>query len=81
MPVGKDYIEFQTVFSNCMSTQVQSLRDLYVDVAGEETLIDRQREVGPREPINASDDPSDEVSDYVRAHGLDDALEGAETEL
>lgn len=63
-----------------MSTKVDSLRNLYVEVAGEETLTEQQEEIGSREPIDASDDPADEVSRYARENGLEEALEGTEVE-
>lgn len=63
-----------------MSTQVEALRDLYVEVAGEETVTERQIDVGSRDPIEKESDPSDEVTQYVRENGLEDALDGAEVD-
>lgn len=62
-----------------MSTNVDSLRDLYVEVAGDETLTEQQEDVGSREPIESDEDPADEVSKYARENGLEEALEGLET--
>ncbi len=63
-----------------MSTKVDSLKDIYSEVAGDEVVVERQEDVGSREPIQSPDDPGEEVSSYVREDGLDDALEGLETE-
>lgn len=63
-----------------MSTRVESLRDLYVELTDEQTLTEPQVDVGSREPIDSTDDPGEEVTDYVREDGLSDALDGAEME-
>lgn len=61
-----------------MSTQVEALRDLYVELADEATLTEQQEDARSREPIDSADDPGGEVTQYVREDGLGDALEGSE---
>ncbi len=63
-----------------MSTKVDTLKDIYSEIAGDEVVVERQQDVGSREPIESPDDPGVEVSHYVREDGLQDALEGLEGE-
>lgn len=61
-----------------MSARVEALRDLYVEVAGTDTVTDAQEDHGPYEPIEDEATLSEEVSGYVREHGLDGALDSLE---
>lgn len=63
-----------------MSTQVDSLRSLYMELAGEEVIVERQEDVGSREAIDPDDDTQREVMNYVREDGLADALDGADND-
>lgn len=59
-----------------MST-TESLRDIYLEVAGEETITERQEEDTSRDPIDAgATELSAEVTQVLREDGLDDAVEG-----
>lgn len=60
-----------------MSTN--SLRDIYLDVADEETITERQEETPSSEPIDEGVAELEEsVSAAVLEDGLDDALDGVE---
>ena len=62
-----------------MSTQTDSLRELYLDIAGEETITEPQEEERSHAPIEAEEaDFERELSDFLRRDGLTDAVEGAE---
>ena len=64
-----------------MSADVEKLRNLYVELAGEETIVERQEGPKSRDPIDIVEDDVDaEVAKYLRNDGLDDAIAGAETE-
>jgi len=62
-----------------MST-TESLRDIYLEVAGEETITERQEEDTLRAPIGRGEtELEEEVTQALREDGLDDAVEGMET--
>ncbi len=62
-----------------MSADTDTLREIYMEVAEEPTVVERQEEEPSREPIEASESQLEaEVSSFARQHGLDDALEGVE---
>jgi hypothetical protein len=63
-----------------MSAKTESLRDLYLDVAGEETITERQEEGPSHEPIEEQDaDLERKVSTFTREDGLDDVVEQPST--
>lgn len=62
-----------------MSTDTDSLRDLYLDVTGEEEVTETQAEEPSHDPIEDDETAMAEVSDVVRRDGLEDAVAGAET--
>jgi len=62
-----------------MSTDTDSLRDLYLDVTGEEGVTETQEEEPSHDPIEGPETPMTEVSDVVQRDGLEDAVAGAET--
>lgn len=62
-----------------MSTDTDSLRDLYLDVTGEEEVTETQEEEPSHDPIESTEAAMAEVWDVVRRDGLDDAVAGAET--
>jgi len=62
-----------------MSTQTDKLRDIFVEVAGEETVTDEQAEEPSREPVEARDAAlAVEAVEPGRDDGLGDAVDGAE---
>lgn len=61
-----------------MATNTKTLRDLYLDVAGEETITEQQRDQFSHDPIE--DDETATVSAVVE-DGLDGAVDGAEVEF
>lgn len=64
-----------------MSVDTDSLRDLYLDVAGEEVLIEPQQEEPSHDPIEGPEAKLEaDVSAVARQDGLDDAVRGAEVE-
>lgn len=64
-----------------MSTKTESLRDLYLDVAGEETITESQQEEPSHDPIEAGETELEaKVSEFVREDGLEDAVDGADVE-
>ena len=64
-----------------MSADTDELRDLFVDVAGEETIIQHQTEEPSREPIEEHDtELAAEAAEVAREDGLADAVEGAEVD-
>lgn len=64
-----------------MSTDTADLRQLYLDVAGEETVTESQEEEPSHDPIEESEfELEAEVQAFTTQDGLDDALEGLETE-
>lgn len=59
-----------------MSAKTDSLRDIYLDVAGEETITERQQEDPSRDPIEGSvADLEREVRESARQDGLDEAVD------
>jgi len=75
------YIEVRTIKSMAMSVDTDSLRELYIDVAGEEVLTESQQEDPSHDPIGRSEAELEaDVSALVRRDGLDDAVQGAEFE-
>ena len=59
-----------------MSAKTDSLRDLYLNVAGEEPITEPQEEGPSRDPIEAREaDLEREISEFARQDGLEDALE------
>ena len=62
-----------------MSTDVDSLKEVYLNVAGDAPVIEQQQEEPSRDPVDTTQaDLEEEVSAFAREHGLDDALEGLE---
>ena len=62
-----------------MSTDTESLRDIYLDVAGEETITESQEEEPSHDPIEEGESELEaEISSMLREDGLDDAVDGAE---
>lgn len=60
-----------------MSTKTGELRDIFVSMSEDTTIIEEQQEHAVRDPLEAADDDLErEVSEYAREDGLDDALEG-----
>jgi len=65
-----------------MSTNTDTLRDIYLDVAGEETITEHQRDHPSLAPINEEEAEIEaEVSSVAMEDGLDDAVEGAEVDV
>lgn len=66
----------------CMSTTTDSLRDIYLDVAGEETITEHQQEDRSRDPIDDQEAELEaQVSAVAMEDGLDDAVAGAEVDV
>lgn len=64
-----------------MSTSTESLRDLYLEVTGEETITETQEEEPSRDPIGEGETELErEVSTLLREDGLDDAVDGVDVE-
>jgi len=62
-----------------MSTETNPLRELYLDIATEETLTESQEVSPSHEPIEESEREVEQVvADVARQDGLTDAVEGAE---
>jgi hypothetical protein len=65
-----------------MSTTTDSLRDIYLDVAGEETITEHQQEDRSRDPIDDEEAELEAVvSSVAMEDGLDDAVAGAEVDV
>ena len=63
-----------------MSAKTETLRDLYLDVTGEETITEPQKEGPSHEPIEERDaDLERKVSTFAREDGLDDVVEQPST--
>lgn len=59
-----------------MSGNTDELRDIFLDVAGEETLVEPQEETPSHDPVEERDAEIEEtVSVSVRNDGLDDAVD------
>jgi hypothetical protein len=64
-----------------MSTKTESLRDLYLDVAGAETITESQREEPSHDPIeDGGTELGAEVAEFIREDGLEDAVGGADVD-
>lgn len=62
-----------------MAAETDSLRELYLDVAGDETLTDSQEESPSHAPIEETETELERmVSDVLRDDGLADAVDGSE---
>ena len=78
---GKIYYEVQCIRLLLMSADTDELRQLYLDVAGEETVTETQEEDPSRDPIEEAESELEaEVQSFTTEHGLEDALDGIETE-
>ena len=65
-----------------MSTRTESLRNLYLEVTGEETITETQEEEPSRDPIGEGEtELEQEVSTLLREDGLDDAVDGVDVEV
>jgi len=62
-----------------MSTDTDTLRELYLDVTGEEAVTETRAEEPSHGPIESPETAMAAVSDVVRRDGLEDAVAGAET--
>lgn len=63
-----------------MSAETERLRDLFMEVTDEETLVDRQETDVSHDPVGADEAELEEtMSALVREDGLGDAIDGAET--
>lgn len=61
-----------------MSTDTDTLRDLFVDVAGAETITEQQEANQSHELHDDESELAEAVSTFIREDGLDDAIEGAD---
>lgn len=62
-----------------MSSETEQLRDIFLDVAGEETVTERQVEEPSREPVDQREaELAAEAVEMGRDDGLADAVAGAE---
>lgn len=62
-----------------MSTGTTSLKDIYLDVAGDDPITEAQEEGPSHDPIEEREAAmEEEVSSFVQDNGLDDAVDGAE---
>lgn len=65
-----------------MATKTESLRDLYMDVADEKTITEKQEEQHSHDPIGDGETELEEaVSATVVEDGLDGAVDGVEVEF
>ena len=63
-----------------MSTDTESLEELFVSVTGDETVTETQEESPSRDPVDREQAELEEtVTSLVREDGLGDAVAGAET--
>ena len=63
-----------------MSTKTESLRDLYMDVTGEEAITEPQQESPSHDPIEDQDaDLERSLSAVTREDGLTDAVDQPST--
>lgn len=63
-----------------MSTDAAELRDLFVDVTGEEATTEEQEEGPSRDPIDEEVERVERAVEVARDDGLDDAVAGTEAE-
>lgn len=65
-----------------MSRNTDPLRDIYLDVAGKETITEHQQDDRSRDPIEEEEAQLEaEVSSVAMEDGLDDAVAGAEVDV
>ncbi|MFC7059707.1 hypothetical protein [Halovenus salina] len=64
-----------------MSTNTESLRELYMDVAEEETITEQQREEHSHDPIGESETELEETVSTVVEDGLNGAVDGVEVDF
>jgi hypothetical protein len=62
-----------------MSTDTDTLRELYLDVTGEEAVTETRAEESSHGPIESPETAMAAVSDIVQRDGLGDAVAGTET--
>jgi len=63
-----------------MSTDTESLEELFVSVTGDETVTETQEQGPSRAPVDGEQAELEaDVSSLVREDGLEDAVAGAET--
>jgi division protein CdvB (Snf7/Vps24/ESCRT-III family) len=63
-----------------MSTKTESLRDLYMDITGEEATTEPQQESPSHDPIEEQDaDLERSLSTVTREDGLEDAVDRPST--
>lgn len=63
-----------------MTGKAAELRELYLNLAEDETITESQEQVPNHDPVDATEAAIEsEVIDYRREDGLDDALEGIES--
>lgn len=63
-----------------MSAETESLRDLYLDVAGEAMITETQEEGHSHAPLDDESEVGAEVSAVIREDGLKDAVDGFDTD-
>lgn len=62
-----------------MSSSADDLRDLFVEITGEEATVTERQEEPSRDPVDAEGTAvSEEVAAVLRDDGLDDAVAGTE---
>lgn len=77
--MGNTFYEVLSTTPLLMSAETDNLRELYLNVAGEETVTEVQAEEPSRDPIDATEiELEAEVQAFTREDGLGDALEGVE---
>lgn len=63
-----------------MSTKTESLKSIYLDIAGEQPLTERQEHGPSHDPQEEPDISREhELASITRTNGLEDALAGAES--
>lgn len=73
------FIEEHTISKTAMSTNTESLRDLYLKVAGDQPIVETQEQDPSRDPVGEDESELEaEVSTLLREDGLDDAVDGVE---
>lgn len=62
-----------------MTTKTDSLRNLYLEVAGDRPIVETQEQEPSRDPIGEDESELEaHVSTVLREDGLDDAVDGVE---
>lgn len=66
-----------------MAENTSNLRDIFLDVAGEAELTERQHEEPSRDPIDAGDPIEEDIWSVTVNDGLEDAVDSSfgETDL